>query len=403
MLRNHILSPPQDRSALLSYQAGVKFWMQNPEHWTSLISNGTVVMIENFFESADSAPERPTVLSLMVARLLQKVFKKDAWSYIRFSVSHLSDFMKGCAELTRLKANDKLPEVIALELDGLDAALASPLCQQFLRMDATTGSRSVITAGFRARREIKSTVYKMLVHYARLDAMRALGIAGLKSGWVLPEFLDTAVPVLDAEDLYHPLLSRPVPYAIRFDASKRFLFLTGANMSGKSTFIRTLGISALLAHIGAAVPAKNMQLSFLQGVITNMEVSDNIFKGESYFMAEVQRMKITAEKLLNRSNQLVLMDELFKGTNVHDAYECSRAVIEGLLHRSDNLMVLSTHLNELSAQLPVENGVFFKYCYTELDKAGRYSFTYTLKDGVSKDRIGYLVLKNEGVLELLRR
>src|SRR5690606_19894024 len=118
---------------------------------------------------------------------------------------------------------------------------------------------ALLMLGFRARRELKATVYKMMMHYARLDAMRALGISGSRNGWVLPGIEEEDAILLDAEGLYHPLLSRPVSYDIRFDAGHNFLFLTGANMSGKSTFIRSLGISALLAHIGAAVPAKAMR------------------------------------------------------------------------------------------------------------------------------------------------
>src|SRR5690606_32867402 len=134
------------------------------------------------------------------------------------------------------------------------------------------------------------------------------------------------------------------------------LFLTGANMSGKSTLMRTLGIAALLAHTGMGVPAASMRISFLNGIISNMHVQDSIVLGESYFFAEVKRMKLTAQKLAESEYNLVLMDELFKGTNVHDAYECSMAVIEGLSYKRKNIMVLSTHLYELKEQLQQPKG-----------------------------------------------
>jgi DNA mismatch repair protein MutS len=194
-----------------------------------------------------------------------------------------------------------------------------------------------------------------------------------------------------------------VAYDIGYSKEKNFLFLTGANMSGKSTLIRAMGVGALLAHIGMGVPAKAMQISFLEGIVTNMQVEDNIFLGESYFFAEVQRMKLTAQKLSKNRYHLVLMDELFKGTNVHDAYECSKAVIDGLLKQNDNLMALSTHLNELSDNLKEQLNVWFRYCYTDISVDGEYKFTYQLREGVSKDRIGYLVLKKEGVLDLLHK
>ena len=96
------------------------------------------------------------------------------------------------------------------------------------------------------------------------------------------------------------------------------------------------------------------------------------------------------------------MDELFKGTNGYDAYECSYAVIKGLLNKKNNFMVLSTHLSELSEQLQSFPEIIFRYCQTNKDEQGRYEFTYQLKKGVSNDRIGFLVLKNEGVLDILK-
>ena len=178
-------------------------------------------------------------------------------------------------------------------------------------------------------------------------------------------------------------------------------------MSGKTTFMRALGVGALLAHLGMGVPARSLRTSFLQGVITNMQVADNILKGESYFFAEVQRMKQTAEKLLKHEPHLVLMDELFKGTNVHDAYECTKAVMEGLLHHPNHLMILSTHLYEVAQQFSgdsTKNGeILFYYFVTTMTDKGEYKFTYELKTGISDDRIGYRILQKEGVIALLNR
>ena len=174
-------------------------------------------------------------------------------------------------------------------------------------------------------------------------------------------------------------------------------------MSGKTTFMRALGIAALLAHIGMGVPAESMRITFLHGIITNMHVEDDILKGESYFFAEVQRMKMTATQLLQSNTHLVLMDELFKGTNVHDAYECTRAVIEGLLNHNHHLMVLSTHLYEVAQHFSNNTGIHFAYFVTRMDDADQFRFTYELKQGISNDRIGYRILQNEGVLDLLNK
>ena len=96
------------------------------------------------------------------------------------------------------------------------------------------------------------------------------------------------------------------------------------------------------------------------------------------------------------------MDELFKGTNVHDAYECTKAVVDGLLRHQRHIMVLSTHLYEVAQQFSDRKEIIFSYFVTDMTEEGNYSFSYELKDGISNDRIGYRILQKEGVLDLLK-
>jgi DNA mismatch repair ATPase MutS len=402
VLRQMMLQPPANFALLSEHQSAVRFWMNHSGKWTDKISNGTLVMIRKFYESADTAHENPGALSLMVSTIIQKWFNKNAYSFIRFSLSHIVDFLTGCDEMINLLRLEP-PLVVRELLESMKSTLELPLCKSLLSTKTDAPQRALLSLSYRARREIKSVMYKMMSAYARLDAFQAMGTASRELGWTMPELLPSDALRYEAKQLFHPLLDKPVAYDLSFSEDQNFLFLTGANMSGKSTLIRALGIGALLAHTGMGVPAASMRISFLEGIITNMQVADNIFLGESYFFAEVQRMKLTAEKLSKSRFHLVLMDELFKGTNVHDAYECSLAVIEGLLQQTQNLMALSTHLNELSESLHDSPKVFFRYCNTNISAADTYTFTYELKEGVSRDRVGYLVLKKEGVLDLLNK
>lgn len=402
MLRKQVQAPPATYEKLRAQQDAVQFWMRYADRWTELVSNGTLVMIEKFYESADGVAGRSHSVSLFLSAILQKLFNRNAYSFVRFSVSHLVDFLKGCQELAQLE-EEQPPALIAAELQAFRETLELPLCQALLKAGDHMPQSQLMELSYRSRREIKHIVYQLIDRYARLDALQAMARATLEQGWHIPRLLPSDALHYEARQLYHPLLKKPVAYDVSFARRQNFLFLTGANMSGKSTLIRAMGVGALLAHIGMGVPAETMAISFLEGIITNMQVEDNIFLGESYFFAEVQRMKLTAQKLSRNRYHLVLMDELFKGTNVHDAYECSRAVIEGLLQQSDNLMALSTHLNELSDHLKEKPNVWFRYCYTRITEDGKYAFTYQLREGVSRDRIGYLVLKNEGVLDMLHK
>jgi len=96
----------------------------------------------------------------------------------------------------------------------------------------------------------------------------------------------------------------------------------------------------------------------------------------------------------------VLIDELFKGTNIQDAMKCSTAVIEGLQNLNNSLLIISTHLYEISDGLKKYANIQFSYFETEVDQK-ELIFHYQLKEGVSQDRLGYLILEREGVVDLL--
>jgi DNA mismatch repair protein MutS len=176
--------------------------------------------------------------------------------------------------------------------------------------------------------------------------------------------------------------------------------LTGANMAGKSTLIKAVGSSVFLAHIGMGVPVKSMRLSLFDGLLTNINVSDNIAKGESYFFNEVQRIKNTIYKINDGKKWLVLIDELFKGTNVQDAMKCSLTVIKGLIKIKNSVFILSTHLYEIGEELKKYPNISFKYFETNV-MDDQLEFSYQLREGISNDRIGYVILKREKVVEML--
>jgi len=399
-LRRHILHPPESPEQLSGYQDAVRFWMQHGGQWTDKVSNGTLVMIQKFYETADVALSKPNAFHLFLTALLQKLFRKESYSFELFSISHLADFVKGCYELTALLSASP-PKRVSLLLASLQNACNHPLIQQLIHTTQHTSKRTWLTLGYQARRQTRATIFRMIQNFASLDALHAMAQATKKQRWALPELLPAEALTYEVVGLTHPLLTNPVGYDLSLQEQQRFLFLTGANMSGKSTLLYTLGIGALLAHLGMGVPARSMKISFLKGMITNMHVEDNILLGESYFFAEVQRMKQTALKLQHSPYHLVLMDELFKGTNGSDAYECTYAVVEALLKKRRNLMALSTHLSDLAEKLQEQPEVVFRYCETQIDKRHNYHFTYRLKEGVSRDRIGFLVLKEEGILRLL--
>lgn len=403
MLRRHIKNPPDTCEQLKDVQDAIRFWTQHHDLWPKIILNGTIVMLEKYFESVDSVSAPPTGLSLSMNSFIQKHFNKQEYFFIQFSLSHLSDFLKGCTQLAEIAGLQGVPSVLLKELNLINEELQHRLTAPLMAVTKQTKFAELCQLNYKARREMKNTVYRLINSYARLDAWQAMAKATTVNGWLFPDIVPASPVCFATTGLRHPLLKDPTAYDITFDKSRNFLVLTGANMSGKTTFMRALGVGALLAHLGMGVPARSMRISFLQGIITNMQVEDNILKGESYFYAEVQRMKQTAEKLQQKQPHLVLMDELFKGTNVHDAYECTRAVVDGLMNHTNHLLILSTHLYEVAQLFSNNDALLFSYFVTDLAEDGSYRFTYELRTGISNDRIGYRILQKEGVIDLLNK
>lgn len=402
VLRKHILTPPDTIDALQQVQDVIKFLSLDLYLWPDSISNGTLVMLEKFFDSNEASTSAPGTLNLLFGNFFQKLFNKNEYFFTRFSLSHLSDFLKGCLQMVELLGKENAPGLLHAELQQMSESLGHRLVADLVNISTDTSFRQLAALSFKARREMKHTILGLMAAYAKIDAWRSLAIATQQNKWQFPALQASASLIFTSTGLYHPLLAQPVAYDTDFSNGKNFMLLTGANMSGKTTFMRSLGVGALMAHLGCGVPAQSMRISFMQSVITNMHVEDNIMSGESYFFAEVQRMKSTAQKIQQSGPHLVLMDELFKGTNVHDAYECTRAVVEGLLHRPGHIMVLSTHLYEVAQHFTDRTDIIFNHFVTDLATDDSYTFTYQLKPGISDDRIGYRILQKEGVIDLLR-
>ncbi len=400
-LKLHFLNPPASGDELRAVQETILFLTRHLDKWPKIILNGTIVMLENYFDSADSATVQPGGLGLLLDSLMRKAWVKKDHSLQQFSLLQVSDFIRGCQSLVALGEEDDCPAQLSRHLALIGDEMKHRLTGSLAALDKNADFATLVRLDFQVKREMKHSIRRLILLYARLDAWQSMATATRSNKWVFPRIIAGENQCFCADGLVHPLVSDPVAYDLNMDREKNFLILTGANMSGKTTLLRAVGIASLLAHLGMGVPAQRLELSYMSGMITNMHVEDNLARGESYFLAEVLRMKNTALKLQDTGTQLVLLDELFKGTNVHDACECTKAVIEGLTHRKDHLVILSTHLYEVARQFEKDNRIRFAYFETRTTDRGTFEFTYKLRNGISDDRIGFLILQREGVIKLL--
>lgn len=232
-----------------------------------------------------------------------------------------------------------------------------------------------------------------------LDVYMAVGQLARLKGFTYAIAQTKDQNLFNAVGIYHPLLTNAIGNAVSFDAQKNVIFMTGANMAGKSTLMKAIGISLYLAHMGFPVAAESVEFSVKDGIYSSINVPDNLNLGLSHFYAEVLRVKKVAEEVSSGKALLVIFDELFKGTNVKDAYDATLAVTKAFAEYPACCYVISTHIIEVGEALNGNNRVQFLYLPTVMEgKVPRY--TYKLKQGITADRHGMVLIENEGILEL---
>jgi DNA mismatch repair protein MutS len=394
-------NPFSDARLIVETQNIVRRILENESHWPTSISNGTIMVITRFYES--SIDTIPSSANYMEA-LSYKVLHAPDFSLVRYSLTHFADFLRGMKTLTDLFDNDTTPPTLrrfmsrAKDLIGRSLAIELATTPPNIKFSYT----DTIRYGKFIRYDYKNNLYELISIFGRLDAWYSMAMAMKTYRLSMPAVNENDHPFINAKGLYHVLLPAPVPYDIDMTIDSNFIFLTGANMAGKSTFIKAVGSAVFLAHLGMGVPATEMSLTVFDGLLSNINVVDNIVKGESYFFNEVQRIKNTILKINDGRKWLVLIDELFKGTNVQDAMKCSSTVVKGLIKISSSLFILSTHLYEIGEELKAYPNISFKYFETAVLE-DQLKFSYQLKDGISNDRIGYVILKREKVVEMLEK
>ena len=231
-----------------------------------------------------------------------------------------------------------------------------------------------------------------------LDTLCSLGtFAYNHPQYTYPELTEKPFCFL-ATQMGHPLM--PASQCVKNDATipsrPFFLIITGANMAGKSTYLRTIGVNYLLACVGTPVCCEKLKLHPNQ-LITSLRTSDSLSDNESYFFAELKRLKRIID-LLNQGKQLfIILDEILKGTNSMDKQKGSFDLIRQFMQLKAN-GIIATHdllLGSLIKQFPEE---IRNYCFEADIKENELTFSYKLREGVAQNMNACFLMKKMGII-----
>jgi DNA mismatch repair ATPase MutS len=233
---------------------------------------------------------------------------------------------------------------------------------------------------------------------AETDALISLAnLAYNYPKFVYPEIHDGGF-TMQAKQLGHPLLAegKRVNNDFSINGWGKAMIVTGANMAGKSTFLRTVGVNLILGRMGAPVCAEELVFSPVK-VYTNMRTTDNLLKDESYFFAELKRIKTVLDRLENGEKIFVILDEMLKGTNSVDKLNGSRELIRKLLELKA-VALIATHdlkISEMEEEYPQ---IVFNKCFEIKMENNEMIFDYLLADGVTKTMNATYLMKKMGII-----
>jgi DNA mismatch repair protein MutS len=388
-LRHQLLNPPQSADAILALQRAHQRLAADAEAYLQTLDRAAADTVERYLNVTWQLPcEMPPLMRLRswYTRYMQEAERGRAL---------LKALFESAADLRiRLGRTDS----VILQRLGDDIAKALDMAtMQALRR--AVAHASTIDVDQLARGRARSDIICLLQYVGRVEALRSMGVATSEHGWTYPK----PSTRLRASGLFHPFLGRnAVRNDLHLDEHIRVCFITGPNMAGKSTFLKATAIALLLAHTGCGVPATCMEFVPVGCVFSSVDLVDNLSAGESFYLAEVRRIGALAAALADHDSALAVIDEPFRGTNVHDANEATLAVITRLVAHPAALVLVASHLVQVAPAILDDRRIAF-FCFAA-DVAGEQPrFDYCLRPGVSEQRLGMTLLRQEGVLDSLER
>jgi len=400
-LKERFYNPFNSRDSIIEVQTAIKYIQENLERWTFPITPHEANAINLYYISKSKPVLLEEGFLFWVEGSVRRIISSEFREISLHGTAHLIRFFEKFQRwMEKVDSND-LPSLLQRIIDSIKAILNEGILREVLSRGTAKAQPNQLLhldKQFRGHDSVKYVV--MLNQVYELEALISIAIAGNKRGFSFPVMADSDAPIVDLTDAWHPFLTTPVENSTSLGDKGNVVFLTGPNMAGKTTFLRALGICVYLAHLGFPVPAKQGRLSVFNGLLSSINTEDSVTQGYSYFYSEVLRVKKAAQFVKDTPKVLLIMDELFKGTNIKDAYDGSLMVIKGLAKNPNCLVVISSHLLELANDLQNVPSVSFS-CFSSKVVDGRPQFDYRIKLGVSSERIGLLILKNEGVDKLL--
>lgn len=391
-------SPSNDVSLLKLRRDSIEFFKQ-----TNLkldINHDQIDLILHYIKY-DKGHLRNNPIDSLIAYCGNQLKPSQNYYVVQIGIKYLLDLLKYSDELITVFTNEDCPDYLKALGQRINTILENPDLKYALKLSSNEKIRYYQLSKLDSviRRKNALLIIELLHVFYELDVFETLAKVSKDLNFCLPTYIDEEDINIQAKGLFHPGITNPVPNDLIIDQENNVIFLSGSNMAGKSSLLKSIGMAVYLSHIGFPVPAKQFNTIVFNGLITTINLADDVQNGLSHYFSEVMRIKLIASTLIETTKMFIILDELFKGTNAQDAYDASLKVISAMSTIQNSIFIVSSHITEIARELKSDN-IHFRYL-ENLVVDNKLKFTYQLKEGVSTDRVGMFIIYEENILGLL--
>lgn len=400
-LKNMIRIPKQSLAGILSVQELIKAISQNIDSWKVDISHAYIAAAENYYGSNIAYTMSQDVFQHWFQTMIFAYRHPTEYYHVESGLTATIRVLRALNEMILQLNEHEIKDEIKDDFSFMKSFFNSFVLKPFLKTNQKSlPKRTVFYLDYYFRKQHKVEFRRILDIYYKLDAFMAIALTSREYTLSFPEFvLDKTC--FDVSDIWHPLIPNAVKNSFSLHGDSGICILTGANTSGKTTFLKSAGIVISLAHLGWPVPARNLRLSFIDQLFTSIHLTDDLVLGYSHFYNEMMRIKSIAEALSRGENCFIIIDELFRGTNQEDALFCSKTVVDGFSNYKNSIFMISTHLMELLDNYLKSPLVSF-HCFRTKITGSDFENTFRLEPGIAAEKVGKLIMEKVGIPELLK-
>lgn len=360
-----------------------------------------ITLMREYVDAGGDQGQLGTYASVLIKKTLSSLTRDERYKSLIQGLQATIVTLKKCYGFVLTMESNAGP--FTARVQQIKKLLASNQLSKLIETDIykSISAKTIAEYDYLLKTKLQDEIKDVLHFIAEIDVYIAVGNVAKARGLTYAKAIPRGLNSLKAEDLRHPCIDNAIGNNIEMREASNVIFLTGANMAGKSTWMKSIGISVYMAHIGFPVAAKSMEFSVREGIYSSINVADNISLGYSHFYAEVVRVRDAAVATATGKHLLLMFDELFKGTNVKDAFDGTLAVTESFAEYKNCLFIVSTHIIEVGEEMKKYDNIQFRFMPTVM-QGSVPKYTYKLEKGITEDRQGMLIIKNEQILEMIR-